>query len=146
MDGAAHGTATVEDGQVVYRPEKAWFGADTMTYVVSDGTDTATGTLHVSTRPRPNQPPTAVNDVLEKGVPAEVGGYVRFDVLANDTDPDGDKLTIARVLGDHQRHRGDRRTRPGLHLRRRLRRRRGDLLRGHRRTVRVDRETQASRW
>ena len=71
-----------------------------MTYVVSDGTDTATGTLHVTTRPRPNRPPTAVNDVLEKGVPAKVGGSVRFDVLANDTDPDGDELTIARVLGD----------------------------------------------
>ena len=143
VGGAEHGTATVEGGQVVYRPAKGWSGADTMTYVVSDGTDEATGTLHVTTRPRPNRPPTAVNDVLEKGVPAKVGGSIRFDVLANDTDPDGDELTIARVLGDPRgtvaidghdlvfTYADDF---AGV---------RGDLLRGHRRTVRVDREPEA---
>ena len=86
------------DGQVRYTPDTGWFGADNdITYVVSDGTDTDTGRLHVTTSAPGNRPPTAKHDeVTVAAVPANA---VTIDVLANDSDLDGDALSIARVSG-----------------------------------------------
>jgi large repetitive protein len=85
----AHGSAAVHvNGDVVYTPVASYAGADSFTYTVSDGnggTSTATVSLTVS-----NQAPSAVHDAAT--VP--IGGSVVIDVLANDTDPNADALTV----------------------------------------------------
>jgi VCBS repeat-containing protein len=68
---------------------------DTFTYTVSDGhggTDTATVTVTITGIT--NQAPTAVDDASGAN---ENGPSVTVDVLANDTDPEGDTLTITGV-------------------------------------------------
>jgi len=90
----AHGTTTILDGQVVYTPDAGYLGPDTFTYTVQDpsgASDTATVTVIVT--PRDDIPPTASDDVTA----VDEDGSVSIPVLDNDTDPDGDPLTIASV-------------------------------------------------
>ncbi len=89
----ANGTASLQGGQVVYTPERAFVGTDTFTYQATDQfgqTDEARVTVTVAPF---NQDPVAVGDaaVTAKETP------VVIDVLANDFDPDGDPLTIVAV-------------------------------------------------
>ena len=95
-DGA-HGTAELVDGNVVYTPDEGWAGADTVTYTVTDGNLTATGTLTVTTATAPpvNRAPKAVTDTALTDFETPVS----VDVLSNDTDPDGDTLTLVSVDG-----------------------------------------------
>nr|HEX4312954.1 Ig-like domain-containing protein [Kofleriaceae bacterium] len=87
----AHGTVTVSGGNATYTPAANFNGADAFTYVVSDGHGgTATGTVTVTVTPV-NDPPVAVNDTLTTN--EDTPGAV--NVLANDTDVDGDTLTIS---------------------------------------------------
>ena len=89
-----HGTATlVSGGGVRYAPSLNWHGEDRFTYTVVDpGGLTATATVQVTVTPV-NDRPEAVDDEAEtlEDVPAVV------DVLANDTDGDGDPLEIVSV-------------------------------------------------
>ena len=87
-----HGTAEVVDGNLVYTPDAAWAGVDTVTYTVTDGDKTATGTLTVTTKAGPpvNHAPVPQDDFADTGA----GQAVTVDVLANDTDPDGDTLSL----------------------------------------------------
>jgi hypothetical protein len=57
----------------------------------SDNTDSCTFTITVMYQ---NDPPVAVDD--EDEMP-EGGGYIDIEVLANDTDPDGDDLTVTQA-------------------------------------------------
>jgi|GEM_PF-4063406 len=89
----AHGTvAIIESGaKVSYAPAAGYFGADSFAYTVSDGhgrTDTAIVTIAV------NRPPVAVDD---SATVQQDSSAVTIDVLANDSDPDGDTLTITAV-------------------------------------------------
>ena len=61
-------------------------------YVVSDGTGTARATALVSSPPTPptNHPPAATDDA----VIVQCGDVVDVPVLANDSDPDGDALSL----------------------------------------------------
>jgi uncharacterized repeat protein (TIGR01451 family) len=84
----AHGTTAVVNGQVVYTPDASYHGTDTFSYTVSDGhggTDTATVTVTVQ-----NRAPVAVDDSAS----VATGVSTAIDVLANDSDPDGEALTI----------------------------------------------------
>ena len=88
-----HGTATVVSGGVRYAPELNWYGEDRFKYTVADsGGLTATATVEVTVTPV-NDPPEAVDDEAETldDVPMVV------DVLANDTDVDGDPLEVVSV-------------------------------------------------
>ncbi len=84
------------DGSFVYTPDTNFVGTDTFTYTADDATDSSavtTVTITVTASPV-NDPPVAVNDadtVVEDSV-ANV-----IDVLFNDSDPDGDTLTITEV-------------------------------------------------
>ncbi len=91
---ATHGTVTLDsNGNIIYTPDPAYAGPDTLTYTVSDGrggTATATITLTVA-----NQPPTAGNDTATASGLA--GSLITIPVLANDSDPNGDPLSIVSV-------------------------------------------------
>ncbi len=81
--------ARLPGGAVRYVADPGFTGTDTFTYTVGDddgGTDTATVTVTV-----PNAPPVAAGDArtIEPAQPVTV------PVLANDTDANGDSLTIS---------------------------------------------------
>jgi CshA-type fibril repeat protein len=88
---APNGTVVINpDGTVTYTPDPDFNGTDTITYVVSDGqggTDAATVTVTVNPV---NDPPVAVDDVAT--TPEDTP--VTLNVLGNDTDVDGDPLTV----------------------------------------------------
>ncbi len=84
----ANGTATVNGDAIDYQPDAAFHGIDTFDYTIEDstaGSSTATVTVIV------NSPPVAADDHLETSQDAPP---TAVDVLANDTDVDGDSLTI----------------------------------------------------
>ena len=88
-----HGTATVVSRRVRYAPDLNWYGEDRFTYTVADpGGLTSKATVRVKVTPV-NDPPVAVDDEVEtlEDVPAV------FDVLANDSDVDGDPLEVVAV-------------------------------------------------
>jgi large repetitive protein len=91
----ANGTLVINrDGSFVYTPNQGFVGEDSFTYTISDGkggTDTATATLRVTSS---NTAPEANDDT---GLSTTLGTPLTIDVLANDSDPDGDPLTITDV-------------------------------------------------
>lgn len=93
----AHGTTAVEAGQVRYTPDPAWVGVDSFTYEARDGTSADTGVVTVTVT-AVNQRPVAVDD----GAALAEDESVVVDVLANDSDPDGDSLSIVGgIAPDH---------------------------------------------
>ncbi|UCG15470.1 MAG: tandem-95 repeat protein [Phycisphaerales bacterium] len=94
----AHGGVVYNgDGTFTYTPEVGFSGEDSFTYAVGDGrggTDTATVTVTVNPQIEPpaNANPVAVDDVGITTV--EDTPVTTEDLLANDTDPDGDPLTV----------------------------------------------------
>lgn len=95
---AAQGTAVVNaDGSFTYTPAANVYGPDRFTYVVSDGTSEAFGTVDVIVT-AVNDAPTAVDDGYSatEGTSLTVGGT---GVLGNDTDVDLDALTAHLVAG-----------------------------------------------
>jgi len=89
-----HGTVTINlDGTVTYTPEADYNGTDSFTYTISDGaggTDTATVSLTVNPE---NDDPVAVDDTA---ILAE-DSAATLNVMANDTDLDGDTLSLDSV-------------------------------------------------
>ena len=94
VSAAAHGATSINpNGTVRYAPVADYHGPDTFTYTVGDGQGHAsTATVSVSVTPV-NDPPAAGPDslVTARDVPATI------DVLANDTDADGDPLAVTAV-------------------------------------------------
>ena len=97
--GPSNGVLSLSaDGSFDYTPNAGFSGTDSFTYIVSDGnggTDTGTATITVSAAPPVNTPPIAVDDIAT----TEAGASVSGNVLANDTDADGDTLTASLDLG-----------------------------------------------
>jgi hypothetical protein len=90
------GAGTVaHDGQVLTIGAAAGFvGPLVLTYVVSDPRGAqAQATVTVDVIKAPNRPPLAVPDVIS----VKVGRTYRIPVLANDSDPDGDRLSLVKV-------------------------------------------------
>lgn len=90
----AHGTVKINpNGSLTYMPEANFFGTDSFTYEMSDGrggSDTATVTVRVDGS---NDAPAADDD---SGSVVE-DRSVLLDVLAGDSDDEGDPLTITGV-------------------------------------------------
>ncbi|MBM2221137.1 Hint domain-containing protein [Sulfitobacter pseudonitzschiae] len=90
---ADQGTVDIVDNKVVFTPATDFVGDATITYVVQDGNggeDTGEAVVTVN---NVNDAPDAVDDVAA----TFNQDPVLIDALANDTDPDGDKLTITNV-------------------------------------------------
>ncbi|MEZ5479681.1 MAG: Ig-like domain-containing protein [Thiolinea sp.] len=86
------GTVTTQDGKLFYTPPQDFTGTDSFVYTITDSnghTDSATVTI-------------TVGDVVGGGTPTAVDDHattpvdtaISIDVLANDSDPEGDLLTI----------------------------------------------------
>lgn len=91
VSAPGNGTAVVVSGQVRYTPNAGFAGTDTFTYTAVDpdgNSATATVTVTVS-----NAAPRAVNDVASTATNTPVD----INVLANDSDPEGDALTLVSV-------------------------------------------------
>ena len=89
----SNGTATLLDnGNVRYTPNDGFSGTDAFTYIVSDGTVESTGQVTVVVN-SVNDDPVANDD----SVSTTENTPLTIDVLSNDTDPDGDSLTVSSV-------------------------------------------------
>ncbi|EGR1766362.1 tandem-95 repeat protein, partial [Vibrio parahaemolyticus] len=89
-NGPANGTVSVNpDGSVTYTPNDNYVGKDTFTYIVTSGGVSESTTVEVNVTPV-NDAPVAKDDtaITDEDTP------VTIDVLPNDTDIDGDKLSI----------------------------------------------------
>ncbi len=88
---ADHGTVTINpDGTIRYVPNANYFGPDTIVYTMSDGNGgQSTAAVTVTVTPV-NDAPVATNDVARTSEDVAV----TIPVLVNDTDVDGDPLTI----------------------------------------------------
>ncbi|MDZ4352518.1 MAG: Ig-like domain-containing protein [Arthrobacter sp.] len=87
------GTAAVGASYVEYTAPAIASGQDSFSYVVEDRHGArSTGLVLVGIAPAPgsNQSPTAVEDIIT----VLPGRHVAVDVLANDSDPDGDNVTL----------------------------------------------------
>jgi hypothetical protein len=91
----AHGTVTCTPTACTYTPAPGYVGADSFTYTVSDGSLTAVGTVAVSVG-AVNQPPEPVDDLVSTNEDTPV----TFNVVTNDTDPDGDPLSVVGLVPD----------------------------------------------
>ena len=90
----ATGSVTIAGNSVIYMTSATFPTVDSFTYTIEDGRGgSATATVSVTVAGAPNQPPVAAPDA----VATPVNTPVTLDVLANDTDPDGDPLTISGV-------------------------------------------------
>jgi hypothetical protein len=88
------GTVAISGGAIVYTPVAGAVGTDAFTYTINDGRGgMATANVTVTITPPPNNPPIAVDDAATTAFATPVA----IDVLANDSDPDGDALTIVGV-------------------------------------------------
>jgi hypothetical protein len=93
MGTPAHGTVATSGNVVTYTPLPGFSGPDSFTYTASDGRGAeGTATVTISVLMPPNRNPIANNDTaVAAGLP------VLINVLANDSDPDGDPLSIVNV-------------------------------------------------
>ena len=75
-------------GSCTYSPDPGFTGTDSFEYEVSDGAATDTATVRIGVRPGLLTPPTppVARDDFEK---TQENQTVRFNVLRNDSDPDG---------------------------------------------------------
>ncbi len=93
------------DGTVTYTPPAGYVGNDSFGYLISDGRGgQAQGLVRVTIEevaPPANRAPVANDDDAETEMDTPV---TIMDVLANDTDPDGDALTL--VAADTQSEQG----------------------------------------
>ena len=98
---AQHGDVQVSsDGSFTYQPDSGYAGPDSFTYTVTDSIDTATATVNITV--------TAVNERPVAGIDYYTVSRNQLltvtapGILANDTDADGDTLTVQGVVNAPQ--------------------------------------------
>ena len=92
VSSAQHGSAVVNGNSVTYTATVGYTGSDTFTYVVSDGFNTATGTVTIAVAS-----PLAVGDTAN----AVSGQPVIIHVLANDQPLPNRPLSVISVTAPH---------------------------------------------
>ncbi|TXP88730.1 tandem-95 repeat protein [Escherichia coli] len=108
VDQGQHGSVTIENGQLVYRPVAGYVGQDTFTYTVESGGVRETANVTVTLT---NSVPVATGETVASPEDYEARG----DLLLNDRDPDGDPLFIAGfTVGGQTYQPGDTARLPGV--------------------------------
>ncbi|MCX7561799.1 Ig-like domain-containing protein, partial [Sulfitobacter sp. F26204] len=95
------------DGTLSYEPDVGFTGEDTITYTVEDpdgNSDTSTVTVTVNANDA-NEVPVAVDDTYDFDIDGYGGGNIRLsdsatDLLSNDSDPEGDPLSVVAAQGE----------------------------------------------
>ena len=88
------GTAAVQgNNTVTYTPTAGFSGAGGFTYTITDGTTPRSAAVTVTVLPPGNNPPVANADTATTAA----GTAVNIAVLANDSDPDNNPLTVTGV-------------------------------------------------
>jgi len=91
---ATHGTVTLaSDGGFVYLPNSNFVGTDTFVYSASDGITSTAATVAFNVT---NSTPAVVNDTYTLAANRSLNVAVN-GVLGNDSDPDGNTLTVGLV-------------------------------------------------
>jgi hypothetical protein len=95
VSNALGGTATINGGTTItFQPAAGFSGAGSFGYSITDGHGgSATTSVTVTVIPPPNLPPVANADAAT----TNAGVAVTIAVLANDSDPNGDVLTVTGV-------------------------------------------------
>ena len=93
-----NGTVALVAGQLVFTPAANYHGPASFTYTITDGTVSAVATVSGTVTPV-NDAPVASNDSFT----VAEDGSITVNVLGNDSDVDGNPLTITHVNGqaDH---------------------------------------------
>ncbi|WP_150148981.1 Ig-like domain-containing protein [Enterobacter roggenkampii] len=108
VDQGQHGSVTIENGQLVYRPVAGYVGQETFTYTVTSGGVTETAAVSVVMT---NTVPVADGEIVTTPEDTAIGG----DLLLNDRDADGDPLFIAGfTVGGQTYQPGDTARLPGV--------------------------------
>ncbi|MEC4982653.1 MAG: Ig-like domain-containing protein [Oscillatoria sp. PMC 1068.18] len=83
------------DDVIVYTPNGSFRGIERFDYTITSGdeSDSASVTVTIAEADEVNQPPVAGNDTAT----TDFNTPVNINVLANDSDPDGDDLTLSIV-------------------------------------------------
>jgi hypothetical protein len=89
----AHGTVTSSGADITYLPDEGFNGVDTFEYSVSDGSGGVAGAVVTVNVAMVNEPPVAVGGHVETNEDTAI----TIEVLANDTDADGDILLLQSV-------------------------------------------------
>jgi hypothetical protein len=90
-----NGTVQLSSGSVFYTPDADFAGTDNFAYTANDGNGGISSGRVVITVTAVDDDPTAVNDTLDS---VEVGsGKIEVDLISNDTDVDGDTISITSV-------------------------------------------------
>ena len=104
--GPANGTLSLNaDGSFVYTPADGFVGGDQFTYVASDGelaTSAVTVNITVSEdggSNGDNDAPIATNDTYNVLIDGNLAVTAENGLLDNDSDPNGDPLTVSLVTG-----------------------------------------------
>lgn len=89
--GALHGdVAILSDNSLNYTPEQDFVGTDTLNYQISDGQGGNSAAQVIITVSNVNDAPIAQNDQVQ----TDENVALTINVLANDSDIDGDQLTV----------------------------------------------------
>ncbi len=91
VSDATHGVVTLVNGNVIYTANHGFSGQDSFTYTTDDGGKTDTATVNVTVDLG------AWSNLQNDEVSVVQGQSVSFNVLDNDTDPDGDNLTVTET-------------------------------------------------
>lgn len=89
---AANGSVTQQGNTLIYTPDNHFAGTDSFSYSISDGYDSSQAGVTITVL-EVNDAPTANDD----SATVATNSSVVIDVLANDSDPEGDTLSIIAV-------------------------------------------------
>ncbi|MBL4782081.1 MAG: tandem-95 repeat protein [Porticoccaceae bacterium] len=93
VGNANNGSTSTDGSTITYTPNADFNGSDSFTYTVSDGAGAnATATVSVTVNPV-NDAPSAVDDSAS----VSTNSSVTIDVLANDSDKEGNALSLVSV-------------------------------------------------
>ena len=97
-----HGSVAINGNQLVYTPNQGFTGTDSLTYTISDGNNhegTARVTINVSAvgAANGNANGNSAPIIADDSVTTTINQPVTIDVLTNDTDPDGDNLSVTAI-------------------------------------------------
>ena len=100
VGGPAHGNVSLTaDGAFTYTPAANFSGTDSFTYKANDGqadSNVATVNLAITSA---NHAPVTNDDIAGVAKGQTITANVQHGVLANDTDPDGNSLSVSAVNG-----------------------------------------------